>query len=152
MTEDIDDITVMAGTSGHEFKGIFDGDGHTISVKYGGYKNPITYTNAAPFSYVRDATIKNLSTDGVIYTAAKYAGGLVGSEWGDVTIENCRVSVSIVSYVNGDGTHGGIVGLNNKVSGTGLIIRGCVFDGKLLGRNTNKCGGFIGWRSGTADI
>ena len=62
------------------------------------------------------------------------------------------MSAAIISSVNGDGTHGGIVGLNNKVSGKRLIIRGCVFDGQLIGRNTNKCGGFIGWRSGTADI
>ena len=37
------------------------------------------------------------------------------------------------------------------VSGT-TNISNSIFDGKLLGSSTNKCGGFVGWRSGTLNI
>ena len=141
-----DDITVtrMAGGSNHDFMGTLDGKEHTLTFNY-----TADTDNAAPFSHTSTGcTIKNLHVAGTITTSAKYAAGLVAQPYGTLNIENCRVSVTINSTVEGDGTHGGFVAADSAT----LIIRGCVFDGKMLGENTNSCGGFVGWRNATADI
>jgi hypothetical protein len=38
------------------------------------------------------------------------------------------------------------------VNNGSITIEGCLFDGRLLGASTSKCGGFIGWRGGSANI
>lgn len=143
----------MAGSDGHDFCGTFDGNGKTIHINLNSTGN---YTGI--FRYISNvgsnsATIKNLNVEGTVTANAghKYAGGLVGACWGVFTIENCHVSTVINSSVVGDGTHGGIVGVQN--SGT-LTIRGCVFDGQLRGSTTNSCSGIVGYRgnSGTTNI
>ncbi len=154
-------VTRAAGSSYHDFCGTFNGQGNTITVSLSS-----SGESTALFSYVSNtkanpddandspATICKLKVAGTVNvsedTSHKYAGGLVGSCWGVVNIENCRISTVIDSHINGDGTHGGIVG--RLASGT-LTITGCVFDGQLLGSTTNACGGIVGYRSsGSADI
>ena len=148
-------VTRMAGSDSHDFCGTFDGQGHTLTVDIS--SDAITaepYQYVAPFRYVSHvgdtpSGIRNLKVAGTVTTGVKYAGGLIGGCWGTVDIENCAVSVTINSSVSGDGTHGGLVG----VQGDGkLTIRGCVFNGNLIGSSTVKCGGFIGWRNETATI
>ena len=141
------EVNRMAGTSGHEFTGTFEGNKKTLTVSYGSADSPITEQYAAPFRYVDGGSFENLRVCGTIYTAAKNAGGLIADQNGVVTISNCRSSVTIQSSVSGDGTHGGFVAVNHSGSSHSLTIEGCVFDGKLLTTNgTTCCGGFIGWR------
>lgn len=145
-----DDITVtrMAGGDYHDFTGTFDGDSHTLTFNY-----TTTENYAAPFRNVESGcVIENLHVNGTINTSAMFAAGLVGVQYGAVTIRNCRVSVTINSTISGDGTHAGFVARNGNGSGSVLTIEGCVFDGSLLGSTTNKCGGFIGWRYKAATI
>ena len=143
------EVSRMAGDSGHPFTGTFDGNQKTLTVSYGSADSRITEQYAAPFRYVEGCTIQNLRVSGSIYTAAKYAGGLIADQYGAVTIRNCRSSVTINSSVDGDGTHGGLVACVNNGS---ITIEGCLFDGRLLGASTSKCGGFIGWRGSSANI
>ena len=148
------DITVsrMAGSSGHDFCGTFDGKQHTLTFNYGTAGSYASDDYAAPFHYVSNvgstaAAFRDLHVAGDIYTSAKYAAGLIAQHWGTVNVENCRVSTVIHSSVSGDGTHGGIEAVNIGV----LNITGCVFDGKLLTTTTNgtfNCGGFVGWHNG----
>ena len=145
-------VATMIGSAAHRFTGHFDGKDHTLNVSYGSGASLINEDAAAPFRYVNGGTFKNLHVAGDIHTSAKYAAGIVANQSGDVTIENCRFSVAIHSHTAGDGTHGGLVGINND--GT-LTIRGCLFDGRMLSEDsvlTTHCGGFIGWRAGTATI
>ena len=139
------DISVSrtAGSSHHDFCGIFDGNGHTIDFNCSDSKEGV-----APFSYAENATIKNLHVTGTINTSNKYASGFVGKSYGTLTIENCRSSITINSSVNGDGTHGGFVG----VADNGCTIDNCLFDGKLLGESTDRCGGFVGWSRASVSI
>ena len=152
------EVTRMAGGAGHDFRGMFDGQGHTLTVTYGSAGSPIADDKAAPFRNVEGGcAIKDLHVCGDIYASAKYAGGLVGTQYGTVTILNCHVSTVIHSYTSGDGTHGGIVGHNGNSSGAKLSIEGCVFDGKLLicgTTATTDCAGFVGYKhnSGTVNI
>ena len=152
------DITVtrMAGSSQHDFCGTFDGQGHTLTVNYGTAESPITADKAAPFVNVESGCIiENLHVAGDIYTSGQNAAGIAGTQYGAVTIRNCRVSTAIHSYTSGDGTHGGLVGNNGNGNGSALSIEGCVFDGKLLTEGataTNRCGGFVGWRHSEVTI
>ncbi|MBQ6749899.1 MAG: hypothetical protein IJR02_03900 [Bacteroidaceae bacterium] len=86
---------------------------------------------------------------GTVECSRKFGSGLVGGCWGVVNIENCLVSTVIESQVEGDGTHGGIVG--RPGSGT-VTIRGCVFDGKIVSTGstpTTRCAGFVGYNNGS---
>ena len=47
LTADIEGITTMAGANGYGYKGVFDGQGHKLTVKYDS-----VYSNAAPFRFV----------------------------------------------------------------------------------------------------
>ena len=147
------DITVtrMAGSSYHDFMGTFDGQGHTLTVAYGSAESPISEEYAAPFRNVENGcVIENLHVDGTITTANKFAAGIVAQQYGAVTIRNCRSSVTIQSSVEGDGTHGGLVGVKGNSNNANLTIEGCTFDGKIVSTGTTAttlCGGFVGWRS-----
>ena len=103
----------------------------------------------APFRFIDGATIKRLHTAGTITTDGKMAGGIVGDSWGTSTIQSCRSSVAITSSINGDGTHGGLVG--RVFTGT-LTITDCLFDGSITGANTDRCGGFVGWKEASLEL
>ena len=145
-------VTTMVGTGAYPFKGHFDGNSHKLTVNYGTESAPFNEEYCAPFRYVKAAYIHDLHVAGTIYTQKKFAAGIIAhSSLADIDdlgldtqtkIENCRVSVTINSTVNGDGTHAGFV--SNNTAGE-LSIEGCVFDGSLLGSNSSNCAGFVGW-------
>ncbi|MGN0455403.1 MAG: GLUG motif-containing protein [Acutalibacteraceae bacterium] len=148
LTADIDvsssTFTSIGSSAANSFVGSFDGDGHKITVNQSGSDY------VAIFGYIGACTIKNLTVTGTINTAVKYAAGIamrkVGTDTAD--IENCISDVTIISSVNGDGTHGGIVG---NADGT-VNINNCAFTGAMQGETTNKCGGLIGYTNGAANI
>ena len=139
MTADIN-VTTMMGSIAYPLIGTFDGNGHTLTVTYN-----TTEEMTGPFRYTRGATIMNLHTAGTITTSRKFAGGLIGIAYDANTITNCHSSVYITSSVEGDGTHGGFIGDNDGSETVTTTFTGCVFDGKLLGSSTDRCGGFVGW-------
>ena len=135
-------ILMMAGTADYPFNGIYDGDGHTLTFNAGTANAYQTQRHCAPFSYVKNATVKNLKIEGNIYTSAAYTAGLAAYMDGSFTVTNCQSNISITSSVNGDGTHGGFVARAMKGAAT---FTGCVFSGELIGTSTHSCGGFVGW-------
>lgn len=147
------DITVtttvgdVSNTNNH-FRGTFNGQGNTLTFNSSEY--------LAPFGYTYNATIENLKVEGNIYTSDTYPGGIVGQQWGDLTLRNCRCSVNIHCSKAGECGAGGLVGY---VSGSvNTVIEGCLFNGSLLSVNdgenlSTSCGGFIGYSiSGTFNI
>ena len=144
------EVSEMVGTSKHTFKGIFEGQGHTLTL------NSLSASGeeaCAPFRYVEGATIANLHTTGTVIAdnnaASKFRSGLVGQSDGNTTIQNCWCSVTISSGIEGDGSHGGFIGLSNSGNAT---ISNCRFDGSLSGSNTTCWGGFVGCSSSTTTI
>ena len=122
------------------YQGTFDGNGHTITVDY-----TTTEEWCGPFAFTFGATIKNLITTGTINTSAKHAGGVVGRNGtGRLTLNNVKSSVTINSTYSGSAEQGGLVGYTINAD-----IVGCAFTGRLLGANSNGCGGFIGWKTNT---
>ena len=135
-------VTTMVGISGKTFNGIFDGDGHTLTVNY-----TTTAEYCGPFCYTYGATIKNLRTTGTINTSNMRAGGVVGRNGtGNLTMTNVTSNVTINSTYNGSAQHGGLVGYTINAD-----LTGCAFTGSLLGESSNGCGGLIGWKTNTTN-
>ena len=151
LTADIS-VSVMVGESEeHSFRGIFDGDGHTLTFNKGTADNPFTERYCAPFRHVRGATIKNLYVTGDIYTSNQYAAGVVAQPYGtfptyNTNIINCHASTVIHSSYFGEGTHGGIAALPCR----NLYITGCVYNGRMFTTGgTTGWGGIVGWGQAT---
>jgi len=133
-------IASSIGTAAHPFQGHFDGNGNTAGLSINTENSYV-----ALFAYASGATIENLHVNGTVTTSNTYAAGLIANAT-NVTITNCRSSVTINSSYNGGGGHAGFVGL---VAGT-ITIPGCLFDGTLATTNgTTLCSGFIGWSDAT---
>ena len=140
LTADIT-VTTMAGKDpDHTFRGIFDGDGHTLTVNY-----TTDEQYAAPFHYTYGCTIKNLKTAGTINTSNINAGGVVGRNGtASITLENVSSSVTINSSFSGSAYHGGLIGYTINAS-----LTGCAFTGRLLGTESHHIGGLLGQKSNT---
>ena len=137
--------TKMVGRSENvNFRGTFDGNGHTLTVNYVDNHDE---SACAPFRYIRNATIKNLHVAGSITkTYNKNAGGLVGEAFGTCHISNCRSSVEITHNIEGDCSSGGFIGkLGTSSDPDDTYLDNCIFDGKLEGTKAYSWGGFIGW-------
>ncbi len=139
------DVIYMVGNKDYPFKGNFDGNGHTINVTLYSLSD---YT--APFRYVQDATITGLNVEGSLIVDTKYAGGIVARAIGTVNIMRCRSNVTINSSVSGDGTHGGLV--SHTADGSTITISNSLFDGRIIGNNTEKCGGFVGYANNNVTL
>ena len=124
-------------TEGAYYRGVFDGNGHTVTFNKSGW----TEQYMAPFRYVGNATIKNLNITGTIQTTGQYAGGLISYilNNNNVAIESCRSSVTINSTKTTNGGFVSRVGDNST-----LMIRNSKFDGSFEG-DGHANGGFIGY-------
>ena len=87
--------------------------------------------------------IKNVKNAGTITRDSKFAAGIVGLAHGKVTVSGCDLTVTINFNVNGDGTHGGIVGLTGDYSN--MTVEGCYFRGFVKGYSIIGCGGIVGF-------
>ena len=135
------------------FSGIFDGQGHTLTIHYDrtdyAYTQAFENNAAAPFMWITDATIRNLHVAGTITTTSKFVGGIVGDIYGTQNlIEGCRSSVSITSTVTSDGCIGGLI--SHMTNNQTVTVRDCVFDGSINAPSAWGNGGFMGYKYGTA--
>ena len=141
-------VSTMAGASEtNSFQGTILGGGHTITAAITDNING----GAAPFRYIKNATIKNLTVAGTITSNQRHMSGLVGiadSEGeGKNLIEDCAVTATL--NVNTDYA-GGIIG--HGLSST-TTIRGCVFAGTMNASGNPNVGIFWGWSdSGTPTL
>jgi hypothetical protein len=138
MTADVDlgDEQTKIGT----YKGVFDGQGHTLTVHLTGGDD------ISPFGTISNAQIKNLHIDGTITVSGMHGSSIASYVAGNSTIENCRSSVVITTSRNNYFDSGGFIGRVN--SGNTVSFTNCLFDGQLLktsNASTYSCGGFVGW-------
>ena len=135
LTADIDNVSTMVGTENNPFKGIFDGQGHTLNLNISDTQNQGT----APFRYISNATIQNVKTMGTV-SGVRHCAGLVGFAWsGKNTINNCEVAATITCN---EKYCGGILG-HGKSSIT--TITDCLFSGSVGGTSTEYLGIIYGW-------
>lgn len=152
MTRDIDANGVSVGTAEKSFKGIFDGDGNTLTYNRGSRSENAEYVFAedycAPFVLVHGATIRHLKVTGAILTKHMYAAGIVsiidGTE--PTTISDCHVNSRFLAHnsLGNDASFGGLIGLVKETCTTGPTIENCTFTGRF-DAYTSCCGGFVGW-------
>ena len=145
------------------FAGEFDGDNHILTVnitsagnKDKGYNGAYT----APFAFLKAATIRNITVEGTVTASNQWGSGLVGSTGssssdGSCTLENCHVSVTLISNYKSTGgnmaNHGGLIGIAEGAT----TFTNCIFDGKFIqnnGKDFNYSGGFTGLNKGSATL
>ena len=143
LTADIH-VTSMVGKNDdtNAFKGIFDGNGHTMTLNLttDGSSNFF-----APFRYVGGSTFKRLHIAGKITSNSYYVASLVGHHrWSTLNIYNCWSSLDIVCTKKTDNSfNAGFVGYSYD---SNININNCRFDGSLQGAETGGWSGFVGQR------
>ena len=145
-----------------EFKGVFDGNGHTIS---GLYINANCEEAANGYGLfcevygtVKDMTLENAYLE--VSGMSCYVGAISANMWKDAIIENCSVNAVVKGY---DGTYGDIVGWaaggatwdmhdeEDKVWTEYSTISGCTFTGsikQIKDSSSSYLGGIVGSSSG----
>lgn len=129
-TKDAEEWTPI-GNKENYFRGVFDGDGHTIT---GIYINQDNQDCIGLFGYVNDGEIRNLTIRNSFIHGLNDVGALLG--FGSASITNCFN----YGHVEGNMYVGGI-------SGSSSVIRNCCNYGNVIG--TDDCvGGIIGYAGG----
>ena len=134
---------------GTRYNGVFDGKGYAIkNLTIGSADEYCDYQNTGLFSDIENGTVKNLKVQSTIYTYAKFAGGVSGYTR-NAKIQDCDVDVTVHSLVDGDGTHGGIAGVNETA---GTVVENCKVHFVLDGETTNCWGGIFGWSTNADEV
>ena len=156
LTKDVDlgEEIVMAGTADPSYynffyyTGTFDGQGHTLKFNWNAGKDD----RIAPFKYVKDATIKNLRTQGKITKKGYGLSGMVYIALGTTTISGC---ISDVDITGGDGSWNDsqAAGMVQAVgSGASVHITDCLVKGSITDNadeDYRAMAGFVFSNSGT---
>ncbi len=155
-----DDVIItdgtMAGANNKNFSGTFDGNYHKLTFNCGTDATPFNQAVCAPFRYIKNATIKNLTVDGTIISSNERVGGFAGFTTGTNSFYNCTSSINIkCNYISTSGyycNYGGFVG--NESDGV-IDLNKCLFEGRIFDSKEEKtatqCAGFIGWANGTVN-
>ena len=157
LTKDVDlgEEIVMAGTldpNSHSYDllcytGTFDGQGHTLKFNWNAGKND----QIAPFKYVKDATIKNLRTQGKITTKGDDLSGMVYSALGTTTLTGCISDVDITGGSDRDASRAAgmvkAVGYQASVQITDCLVKGSITDNS--DESERAMAGFVSYNSGT---
>ena len=131
------------------FKGIFDGNGKTITYKI--EDNSASAKNLGLFGHATNATIKNLKVSGSITTDcyggySSGIGSIVGYNNGS-TIQNCYSTVTFVSSYSSSSflVYGGVVGY---MTGNAARVEYCFVSSTINGNGKNRVGGIVGQHGG----
>ena len=155
LTQDVDlgEEIVMAGTADPSYynflyyTGTFDGQGHTLSFNWNAGEDD----RIAPFKYVKDATIKNLRTQGKITKKGYGLSGMVYIALGTTTITGCISDVDITGGSDLGGSHA--AGMVEAVAdGASVTITDCLVKGSITDNadeSYKAMAGFVMSNSGT---
>ena len=143
MTADIDlgdDQTQIGSDNGKivDFKGVFDGQGHTLTIKYNG-----TVHRIAPFRGLDGGTIKNLHVTGTINSSQNQPASIAAVTVGSTVISNVWSDVTITSTGTSWVEAGAFVGL---VYAGSLTLKDCLFSGAITSPSSHN-GCFVGYIS-----
>lgn len=155
LTKDVDlgEEIVMAGTADPSYynffyyTGTFDGQGHTLKFNWNAGKDD----RIAPFAFVKDATIKNLRTQGKITKKGYGLSGMVYIALGTTTISGCISDVDITGGSDLGGSHA--AGMVEAVAdGASVHITDCLVKGSITDNADEyyrAMAGFVFSNSGT---
>ena len=150
MTADVDlgEDIAKVGTANKPYAGTFDGQGHTLKFNWNAGKDD----RIAPFRCVKDATIKNLRTQGKITTKGNCLSGMVCTAFGTTTISGCISDVDITGGNGGcnDSRAAGMVqavGYQASVHITDCLVKGSITDN--ADESERYMAGFVFYNDGT---
>lgn len=160
LTDDIDldgiawnPIGSMTGDHG-SFKGVFDGDGHTISnlnVNEAGNGLGL-FARTAGNAVIKNLTLNNVHVEST--NNSNYVGGLVGNAYASTQINDVHVTGNV--YISGRGYIGGIAGHGYVVMDNVSVVATGDGQGNSTGLITSTfwcAGGILGYGGeGTTDI
>ena len=146
-------IGTGGGSGQYCFEGVFDGNNFEIQNLTA---NNSTSEGFGLFSYIRNATIKNLTIRRANIVSTKKIGILVGMSFGNIDIEN--ITIDEYSSISGSTTIGGVIGniaLSNsgddhkKAMCTSVVIEHLINKGSVTctassQSATQRVGGIIG--------
>ena len=143
------EINMVGNVSSKDYSGTFDGQNHTLTLNWNANTNDI-----APFRRVKNATIKNLRTEGTIKSSSYFLGGLIDeATGGSNTISNCVSAVNITSSYTSDRCGAG--GLISYIyTNTQVTITDCLVKGAINGTGAGRkgMGGFVCYQYGTCTL
>lgn len=124
MAADFSTVYSVGRDKDSPYRGIFDGNGHTLNVEISGGSLECT----APFLNVRDCSIRNLRVTGNV-SGANYSGGLIGrveySGHPEVHIDRVWVSANVIS------SSIKVSGMIGHASQGYIYMNDCRYDGNL---------------------
>ena len=134
---------LMIGTEPSPFKGVFDGQGHTVTYKY----ENVADKWRGLFAFVNGATIRNLIVKGSAVVTNIHYGALIGYAAGNVLVENVITDVDITGKsttgVQGDA---GMLGANYA----NITFNNCATLGAMGGEGTSMYSSFSAWSNGSS--
>ena len=143
------EINMVGNVSSKDYSGTFDGQNHTLTLNWNANTNDI-----APFRRVKNATIKNLRTEGTIKSSSYFLGGLIDeATGGSNTVANCVSAVNITSSYASDRCGAG--GLISYIyTNTQVTITDCLVKGSINGTGAGRTGmgGFVCYQYGTCTL
>ncbi len=135
-------ITTMVGKSeALSFQGTYDGSEYYI---IGSINSTDDY--AAPFRFVKNATIKNVKVAGT-FNVGKHGSALVGRTYGTTLIDTVWVHAASISSSrndNGNRYMGGVVGHGGNST---LTMKNILFEADMT-NDGDYTGGLLGWTDG----
>ena len=145
LTDDIDlggNPFTPIGKDFHEFSGVFDGQGYTVSGL-----NVTDVANAGLFGTAKDATIRNVVVRGNVTGTDNAAGILAKAKTTACTIENCGNEAVVNVIKSGGGYAGGILGY----AITSTTVTNCYNSGAVTSKGStsySRASGIVGYLSG----
>ena len=137
-----DAFSANEGDESRSFEGIFDGQGHKITVNYN-----VSYDGVALFKVVSNSTIRNLVVDGAIESTQRFIGGLGFVSRGTCTYENIIVAVNITGSFPGDATDGGFFAVCHESP----TFNNCAFVGSMNAPDSEGSAAIIGYAHGRVE-
>ena len=150
LTQDVDlgGEIVMLGSGSYPYTGTFDGQGHTLKFNWNaGEDNQI-----APFYYVKDATIKNLRTQGKITSKGYSLSGMVRAALGTTTITGCATDVHLTGGRSGLASSNAAGMVQAVADGASVTITDCLVKGSITDNadeSDRAMAGFVFYNGGT---
>ena len=137
------------GNGSCPFKGMFDGNGHTVSgilISKSGNTDSDRYQGL--FGHIGSgAEVKNVILVDATITGYSYTGSIVGRNNGG-TISHCHTLASVnVNAVQDALYHGGIVGYNE-----GGTVSYCTSAANITGTSCEYCGGIVGYNRNNSNV
>ncbi|MBE7004855.1 MAG: hypothetical protein E7425_11390 [Ruminococcaceae bacterium] len=124
--------TMMLGTAEQPFRGVYNGDGHTLNVALDELVD-----HCAPFRFISDATIYALKVTGSV-NGGNRSAGFVGYASGTNLLENCLIETSVTAV---EMECSGVLGDCGKSATT---LCGIKFSGSITG-GAAKTTYYMGW-------